>query len=254
MKFRYLLIALALFSAVGAFGQTQFEALVVAIPNKYHYEYIPIARRSFEDLARHHQFQLTYTSDPAIFETDLKKFAVIVFLNTPAEVLNEKQRKAFQDYVHAGGGVMLVHKAIATAREWDWYERLIGRSFINHPYVQTAVVHVTDPNFPAAFPIPSHWIWSDEWYVYTAPYSNDLKTVLTVDEATYDPLRIWAGQTAHAMGTDHPVAWYHQFEGARVFVTALGHMADLYTDQVYLEHLYGGLWWAATGKGIATPR
>ena len=41
-------------------------------------------------------------------------------------------------------------------------------------------------------------------------------------------------------------------DGGRVFVTALGHTPALYDDPRYLEHLYGGLWWAATGKGIDT--
>ena len=56
------------------------------------------------------------------------------------------------------------------------------------------------------------------------------------------------------MGRDHPVAWYHRYDGGRVFVTALGHTPALYDDRLYLEHLYGGLWWAATGKGITDRR
>jgi len=30
------------------------------------------------------------------------------------------------------------------------------------------------------------------------------------------------------MGAFHPIAWYHVFEGGRCFVTALGHMPELY--------------------------
>jgi type 1 glutamine amidotransferase len=51
------------------------------------------------------------------------------------------------------------------------------------------------------------------------------------------------------MGNDHPVAWYHQFENGRVFVTTLGHNGDDYDDPVYLRHLLGGIYWAATGRG-----
>src|SRR5690606_40688040 len=78
-----------------------------------------------------------------------------------------------------------------------------------------------------------------------------LRTVLRVDESSYDPTRIWPGQHAAGMGADHPVAWYHAYDGGRVFVTALGHPPAAYDDAHYLAHLYGGLWWAATGRGLA---
>ena len=75
--------------------------------------------------------------------------------------------------------------------------------------------------------------------------------MLSVDESSYDPTRIWPGQEARGMGVDHPVAWYHAYDGGRVFVTALGHPPAAYDDAAYLQHLYGGLWWAATGRGIS---
>jgi uncharacterized protein len=254
MRHFFASLSLLLGSSLCLSAQNQFDVLVISIPNKYHYEYIPIARQSFEGLAKHHQFGLTWTHEAGVFEGDLSRFATIVFMNTPAEVLNEKQRAALQAYVRQGHGVVLVHKAIATARQWDWYEEMIGRSFRIHPYVQTAVVRTIDPTFPATFSVPSRWIWSDEWYEYDAPRSADLHTVLAVDESTYDPTKIWPGQHAEGMGADHPVAWYHTFEGSRVFVTALGHMPELYTDKTYLDHLYGGIYWAATGKGIDRTR
>ena len=69
--------------------------------------------------------------------------------------------------------------------------------------------------------------------------------------AAVDPTRIWPGQVAKGMGKFHPVAWYHLYDGGRVFVTALGHTPELYNDTHFLEHVYGGLYWAATGKGMS---
>jgi len=155
--------------------------------------------------------------------------------------LNEEQRNHFQDYIHAGGGFVGVHMGIATKREWPWYEQLVGRSFRIHPYVQTAVLQVIDRNFPATMPLPDRWIWTDEWYEFDAPLAPDLHVVMTVDESTYDPAKIWAGQHAEGMGAFHPIAWYHAFEGGRSFVTALGHMPELYRDKTFLDHLYGGI-------------
>jgi type 1 glutamine amidotransferase len=253
-SFLFFLLAVSAVLPRPARAQTQFEVLVLAVPEKWHRECIPVAKESFEQMARHHQFGLTWSTDPAVFDGDLKKFAVIVFLNTPGEVLKEKQRQRLQDYIHAGGGFVGVHMGIATTRAWPWYEQLAGRSFRIHPYIQTAVLHITDRNFPATMPLPDRWIWTDEWYEFDAPLVPDLHVIMTVDESTYDPTKIWPGQHAEGMGAFHPVAWYQLFEGGRSFVTALGHMPELYRDQTYLAHLYGGIYWAATGRGIAAVK
>jgi type 1 glutamine amidotransferase len=52
------------------------------------------------------------------------------------------------------------------------------------------------------------------------------------------------------MGKDHPVAWYHTVEKGRVFITSLGHNGEMYRDPTYLNHLMGGIYWTATGKGV----
>ncbi|NYF21857.1 hypothetical protein HDC36_003333 [Xanthomonas sp. JAI131] len=247
-----LLLAWSLPAGVALAADGQFKVLVAAIPNKYHHDYIPVAKPQFEALARQHYFELVWAWNTEAFDGDLSQYAAIVLLNTPATDLNPAQRANFQKYVRGGGGVVAVHKAFAIARgQWDWYDRLIGRSFRTHPYLQTAMVDVVDRNFPATAGLPQRWLWSDEWYEYDPPYSDDLVTLLTVDESSYDPTLIWPGQVAKGMGKPHPVAWYHRFEGARVFVTALGHQAEAYNDPRYLEHLYGGIYWAATGRGIA---
>ncbi len=65
-----------------------------------------------------------------------------------------------------------------------------------------------------------------------------MTVLLTVDETTYDP-----GQGA--MGADHPVAWYHAYQGGRAFYTALGHTPESFSDPLFLGHLLGGVRWAA---------
>jgi type 1 glutamine amidotransferase len=253
-SFLFPFLAVSTFLTRPARAQTQFDVLVLAVPEKWHRDCIPVARDSFQKMALQHQFALTWASDAAVLDGDLKKYAAIVFLNTPGEELSGDRRHRFRDYIHGGGGFVGVHMGIATKRKWPWYEQLVGRSFRIHPCVQTAVLHVTDRNFPAAMPLPDRWIWTDEWYEFDAPLVPDLHVVLTVDESTYDPTKIWEGQHAEGMGAFHPVAWYHEFEGGRSFVTALGHMPELYADRTFLDHLYGGIYWAATGRGIAAPK
>jgi type 1 glutamine amidotransferase len=238
------------FLAAPAFAQ-QFKVLVAAIPNKYHNNYTVVAKPQFERMAERHGFDLTWAWNTSAFDGDLSQYAAIAFLNTPGEELDAAQRSKLEAYVRAGGGVVAVHRAlIFTNGEWPWFERLIGRPFRIHPMVQTAVVRVDDPAFPAAFGLPDRWLWTDEWYEFGTELMPGLRTVLSVDETSYDPTRIWPGQVAKGMGKFHPVAWYHVYDGGRVFVTSLGHTPELYNDTRYLEHLYGGIWWAATGHGI----
>jgi hypothetical protein len=75
--------------------------------------------------------------------------------------------------------------------------------------LQTGVVDVVDNKFPAAFGLPQHWIWSDEFYVFDNPYQIKINPVLNVDESSYDLTKIWPGQVSHGMGKEHPLSWYH---------------------------------------------
>jgi type 1 glutamine amidotransferase len=251
MKRAVLFMISCLFLVSNSYADSQFKLLVLAIPNKYHYEYIPIARDSLERVAKLHSFEFSWTNKPQVFEGDLSQYAAVVFLNTPGEELNELQRKKFEDYLRAGGNAVVVHRAVITPPNvWLWFEKMVGRSFTNHPMLQTGVVTVVDKKFPATYGIPERWIWSDEWYVFTNPHKVTIHPVLNVDETSYDPTKIWPGQVAVGMGKDHPVSWYQQYEKGRVFVTTLGHNGEMYRDPQYLTHLLGGIYWAATGKGM----
>jgi hypothetical protein len=46
------------------------------------------------------------------------------------------------------------------------------------------------------------------------------------------------------MGENHPMAWYHDYDGGRAFYTELGHTAESYSDPIYLKHLLGGIQYA----------
>ena len=202
------LIATALPSVAEA--QSQYKLLVLSIPNKYHYEYIPVARDSLDKLAKLHAFDMVWANKTDAFDGDLNQYAAVMFLNTPGEELTPAQRAKFEAYMRAGGNAVVVHRAAITPPgNWNWYEKLVGRSFVIHPMLQTGVVTVADAGFPATFGVPERWIWSDEFYVTKNPYNVRINPVLNVDETSYDPRKIWPGQVSEPMGKDHPVAWWH---------------------------------------------
>jgi type 1 glutamine amidotransferase len=236
-------------------ADSQFKVLVLAMPSKYHYEYIPVARDSLEHMAKLHAFEMIWANTPDALEHDLKPYAVVMLLNTPVEDLNPAQRAGLESYMRAGGNAVVVHRAAIAlpVNSWPWYEKLVGRTVGVHPMLQTGVVTVIDKGFPATYGLPERWIWSDEFYTTTNPYNVTISPVLNVDESSYDPTKIWPGQVSKPMGKDHPIAWYHSYEKGRVFVTTLGHNVEMYRDPQYLNHLLGGIYWAATGLGRAQP-
>ena len=67
-------------------------------------------------------------------------------------------------YIQSGGGFVGIHGASDTEHDWEWYGKLVGGYFKNHPDVQEAVLKVVDKNHPSTEMLPDEWIRTDEWY------------------------------------------------------------------------------------------
>jgi type 1 glutamine amidotransferase len=47
------------------------------------------------------------------------------------------------------------------------------------------------------------------------------------------------------MGGDHPIAWFHFFEGGRSWYTGGGHTHVSFAEPLFRAHIEGGILWAA---------
>jgi len=91
---------------------------------------------------------------------------------------------------------------------------------------------------PATKALPETWSRWDEWYNFK--YLNpDLHILLKIDEKSY---------TGGENGDNHPMVWYHEYEGGRSFYTELGHTDESFSDSLYLGHLLGGIQYAIGKK------
>lgn len=251
-------ILLILLCVAPALGQ-QFQVLVYTSPDRWHDPTVPVAMLEFQEMAKKHDFGLAWaqkegnadTTDP--FTDDyLGRFDVIVFLHSRGYDLSKQQMESFKRFIRNGGGFVGIHAPAASKKQEEWFHQLIGRVFTDHPEEQSAVMHVRDKNFPATMHLPDKWVWTDEWYSFGEPMTENLKTLITVDEETYDPDRTWGDDNRFtAMGNFHPIAWYQEFDGGRSFYTSLGHIPAAYKDPWFLAHIYGGIYWAATGLGVS---
>ena len=61
------------------------------------------------------RFRVDATEDAAAFTPEnLARYRAVVFLNSSGEVFDEKQKAAFQGFIHGGGGLAAVHQGITT--------------------------------------------------------------------------------------------------------------------------------------------
>ena len=191
---------------------------------------------AFEQMAMEQGFAVEFTEDANTFSTEsLQAYQVVVFLNTTGDILNEAQQLAFQQWYRAGGGFIGIHSAADTEYGWPWYNQLLGAWFDGHPRIQEAEIEVIDTTHISVQHLARRWRRSDEWYNYRSiqPHINPL---LNLDESTYQ------GGT---MGPSHPISWYHEFEGGRVFYTGMGHTGSTYEEPDFLAHLWGGIQYVA---------
>jgi len=250
-----LTLLLIVFSWLGSLSLSakaeQFNVLLFTKTNGWHHESINEGVTAMRAMALRHHFTLDWHEDPSIFSDEkLQKYQAVVFLLTTGDILNDEQQAAMERFIRAGKGYVGIHSASDTEYDWDWYTKMVGRTFHIHPLIQTAELSVIDRKFPGVERMPNQFLWTDEWYEFGAERIKGMNYILSVDEKTYDPAADWGTKKGTGMGKFHPISWYHAYDGGRAFYTALGHLPATYSDPLFLEHIYGGLYWAATGKGI----
>jgi cytochrome c len=214
--------------------------LVFTRTTGFRHDSIEAGFQALQRLGSGNGFAVDRTEDPADFnDGNLALYDVVVWLNTDSVVLDDPSRAAFQRYIRAGGGWVGVHAASNTEYNWNWFAQLLGGGafFRDHPAIQNARVNVEIADHPSTAHLPPSFTVQDEWYTFRANPRASVRVLMTLDESSY-------GVGDLAMG-DHPIAWYHEFEGGRAWYTALGHPIPLYSDTRFTQHLLGGIRWAA---------
>ncbi|MFP4229102.1 MAG: ThuA domain-containing protein [Salinivenus sp.] len=216
------------------------SVLVFSKTNGYRHASIPDGHQALQELGAEHGFDVESTEDSTVFRPErLSDYDAVVFLNTSGDFLGPDGQAAFRDYIQEGGAYVGIHSASAGEYDWDWYGRLVGAVFDEHPEIQEATVRVEDSTHVSTHMLPTEWVREDEWYNFRSNPRDSVEVLLTLDESTYE------GGT---MGEDHPIAWYHTFEGGRAWYTALGHTKASYEDPLFRQHVMGGLRWAVSSS------
>jgi type 1 glutamine amidotransferase len=176
------------------------------------------------------------SDDLTLFTTaGLARFGVVVLISTSGAAFGTPGTEpigALVSFVRAGGGVVSIHAATATAYDGTSpYVQLLGGKFIDHPggirktpcFVE-GMPHVTTATMPATF------MWTDE--IYTFRDTNPENQVVVTCTGYNSTMHI-------------PISWYRREGAGRVFNTAMGHGIELYaaTGMLLKDHLVPGILW-----------
>jgi type 1 glutamine amidotransferase len=200
-------------------------------------------------LGSENNFVADTTSDANKFTPEnLKQYAAIIMVSTTgAHIFNDAQKAAFTSFIQSGGGYVGIHAASDGEYAWDWYGKLVGAYFKAHPMgTPTATIDVVDRTSAATKMLPARWERKDEWYAFRAMPQN-VHVLLKLDESSAAP-EVYGRSAQAKMGADHPLAWWHDYDGGRAFYTALGHTDSSFQEPLLLQHLLAGIEYAMGRK------
>jgi hypothetical protein len=237
-----ILLGLVLTSAaIAADAPRQKRVLLFTHSTGYRHASIEPGAAALIQLGKRERVSITRSEDPNIFSpSGLRTYDAIIFLSTStdpkkpdSEWFQGPRRTALQAFVRRGGGIVGIHAASDSHYHWPWYQQLIGGHFARHPQgTPTGTVAVVDPLHRSTRGLPNRMTRTDEWY-YFDDYNPRMHLLMTLDPKSIGEADV----------NPNPVSWSHNFEGARVFYTAMGHTNESYSDPDMLKHLAGGLNW-----------
>ena len=211
------------------------QILVFTKTAGYRHQSIEKGVSTLRNLGNNNDFVITHSEDSSIFSPNrLSEFDLVIFLSTTQDILNDQQQEAFENYINSGGSFMGIHAATDTEYDWPWYGRLVGAYFESHPNnpnVRMATLEVVNSNHPSTSHLNSSWERSDEWYNFRS-INPEIQVLINLDEDSYQ------GGTN---GDFHPIAWFHEYDGGRVFYTGGGHTNNSFDEPDFQQHLLGGI-------------
>ncbi|HEX8669385.1 MAG TPA: ThuA domain-containing protein [Allosphingosinicella sp.] len=238
-----LLIGLAGLFASGAAAApaSQPRVLLYSGSTGYRHASIEPGVAAIKALGAREKIVIVHSEDPSVFtDANLRGFQAIIFLSTStdpkkpeSEWFQGARRDALQAFVHRGGGIVGIHAASDSHYNWPWYGKMIGGHFARHPQgTPEGVIKIVDRKHAATKGLPATVRRVDEWY-YFDDYDPEAHLLVSLDPATI----------GEKDANPNPVSWAKEFEGGRVFYTAMGHTNETYTERNFLNHLAGGLRW-----------
>ncbi len=141
----------------------------------------------------------------------------------------------------------------ANAGTWPDWNRMIGGSFLAHPW-QRVWVKIEDPTSPITAPFHGQpFEIADETYTFTREsFSRDnVRVLLSIDVSRFSPDDL--KRENRPWDHDYALSWIRADGKGRVFYAAHGHEPRVYATRPMLEHYLAGIQYAV-GDLVADDR
>ncbi len=215
-------------------GNNSYSVLVITETKGWVHDSIESGLKLIQNIGNKNNFNVYHSDNSSVITyKNLKEIKTIIFLNTTEEILNDVEQKVMESFIKSGKGFVGVHAAADTEYNWQWYGKLVGAYYRNHPEVMNGKILTI--NHKITNHLDSEWEIEDEWYNFD--YVNyDVNILLNLDEDSY-------------IGGEHPdyhpITWYHEYDGGRSFYTGLGHTKEVYEDERFIKLLEKGILYAS---------
>jgi len=238
MHRNYISIAFAICCFNFSLSQELPNIMIFSKTEGFRHGSIEVGLESIKKLGKENGFLVRSTEVSEVLISNLKNCDAVIFLNTTGDVLNEEQQVKFKEFIKKGKGFVGIHAAADTEYEWPWYGKMVGAYFKSHPKQQTAIIDVINNRHLSTLFLDKTWRKFDEWYNFKE-IQPSISILMKLDENSYN-----GGEN----GMNHPIAWFQQYEGGKIFYTGLGHTDESYFDIKFLKHILGGIEYVL-GKG-----
>ena len=211
-----------------------YSVLVITETKGWVHDSIESGLKLIQNIGNKNNFNVYHSDNSSVITyKNLKEIKTIIFLNTTEEILTDVEQKVMESFIRSGKGFVGVHAAADTEYNWQWYGKLVGAYYRNHPEVMNGKILTI--NHKITNHLDSEWEIEDEWYNFD--YVNyDINILLHLDEDSY-------------IGGEHPdyhpITWYHEYDGGRSFYTGLGHTKEVYDDERFIKLLEKGILYAS---------
>jgi type 1 glutamine amidotransferase len=218
------------------------RVLVVTHTEGFRHSSIPVAESTISALGqRTGLFAATFcrTADDVsrmLTRSALADVDAIVFANTTGS-LPIPDLAAVLEWIQDGHGFAGMHSASDTYHDSPAYLEMLGNEFLTHGDQATVDAIVENSSHPASSPLGQRFRVFDEIYKFTTSNRGSVTMLLSLDRHPADGLPE-AGRPG-----DLPLAWAKSFGRGRVFYTALGHREDVWQNDLYQQHILGGIRW-----------
>ena len=255
-------IAGALPKSAQAEAKQPRKVLVFSKTAGFRHGSIPTGVEAMKQLgAKTGAFSVTATEDESVFEPDrLKEFDAVVFLNTTGEVFKSSEegrearlKQSLLDFVKSGKGLVGMHSATDTYKNWKEFNDMMGGAFAGHPWHTKIKVKNLSPDHPltAAFGGKDFEI-ADEIYQFREDTASpdERRMLLSLSGEIVDKGKGRAGKDGF-----YPISWLDEYGDGRVFYCSLGHRDEIFWNPEILKHYLAGIQYA-TGdlEADATPK